>query len=367
MIGKYFRDTGKNPILAVGILLIAVVGFIDYITTVEISFSIFYLIPIAFVSWYAGRNYGLAFAFLSAVIWLYADTNSFIKYSNNAIPYWNALVRLGFFTVVVILITKVKALKENLEDNVNARTADLLLEISENRKAKEEIIKINNELRELTRKIESIKEEENTKIAREIHDELGQGLTAINLEIMWIGKKYSNNSDLVERTFIISKIVNDTIKSVRKISTRLRPALLDQLGLFPAIESQMLEFQIRTGIRCNLNLPEKNISFSPAVSSSLFRIFQEAITNIARHAKASEIQIAVNKNEDDVLNMTIKDNGVGLKEQYAHNGIKTLGILGMKERAMILGGSLDIISLPEKGTEIILNIPLKQNYADIND
>src|SRR4030095_16947809 len=215
MVGKFLANIGKNAILAVGILLIAVVGFIDYITTVEISFSIFYLIPIALVSWYAGKNYGLAFAILSAAVWLYADTNSYFQYSNSAIPYWNALVRFGFFTVVVILISKVHLLKLNLEENVNSRTSDLLMEINEHKKAKEELQKKTVLLSELTRKIETIKEEENTKIAREIHDELGQALTAINLEIMWIGKKYSNNSDIVERALLVSKIVNETIKSVR--------------------------------------------------------------------------------------------------------------------------------------------------------
>jgi len=368
MVGKFLANIGKNAILAVGILLIAVVGFIDYITTVEISFSIFYLIPIALVSWYAGKNYGLAFAILSAAVWLYADTNSYFQYSNSAIPYWNALVRLGFFTVVVILISKVHLLKLNLEENVNSRTSDLLMEINEHKKAKEELQKKTVLLSELTRKIETIKEEENTKIAREIHDELGQALTAINLEIMWIGKKYSNNSDIVERALLVSKIVNETIKSVRKISTRLRPRLIDEIGLFPAIESQMLEFQLRTGIRCCLNLPAENIEFSPAVSSSLFRIFQEAMTNIARHAKASDIQIDISKNGDDILKMRIKDNGVGLKEQNNNNGhVKSLGILGMKERAIILGGNLDIKSIPDKGTEIVLNIPLNNHYAGLND
>jgi signal transduction histidine kinase len=363
MIGKQPERPGKYFVIAVGFLLIAVIGVIDYFTGNKISFSIFYLIPIAYVGWYAGRNYGIVFSIIGALIWFAIDS----RQNNGGIGmdpvlFWNAFVRFGFFLIVVFLLGATKKHEVNLEANVDARTKDLLIEIMEHKKAEEEIILKTIQLRELTYKLETIKEEENTKIAREIHDELGQSLTAINLEIMWISRKYANNSDLVERMFMISGIVNDTIKTVRKISSSLRPRLLDELGILPAIESQAREFQSRTGIRCSLQLPEDGIMLNPSVSTSLFRIFQEAITNIARHARASSIQINVSRSHDNILNMSIKDNGIGFDEEILNNGsVKSLGILGMKERAIILGGTLRIMTQPESGTEIILNIPLNQN------
>jgi signal transduction histidine kinase len=363
MIGKQPERIERYFVIAVGLFLLSAVGALDYFTGNKISFSIFYLIPIVYVGWYGGKNYGIIFSFAGALLWFAIDSSQ--NYNGSALDpvfFWNAFVRFGFFLIVASLFGAIRKHEMNLEKNVDARTKDLLNEISEHKKAEEEIIQKTIQLRELTYKIETIKEEENTKIAREIHDELGQSLTAINLEIMWISRKYSDNSDLVERMLMISSIVNDTIKTVRKISSSLRPRLLDQLGILPAIEFQTREFQTRTGIRCNLQLPDDSIMLNSNVSSSLFRIFQEAITNIARHSKASNIQINVSRTADNMLNMSIKDNGIGFDEDILNsNSVKTLGILGMKERAIILGGSLEIMSLPESGTEIILNIPLNQN------
>lgn len=364
MIGKPPESKGKYFVVAVGLLLFVVIGAIDFFTGDKISFSIFYLIPIAYAALYADRNYGIVFSFIGAAIWLAIDTSNYFDGGHTLEPVllWNAFVRLGFFLIVVFLLGEIKKYEKQLQIIVEARTKDLQNEVLQHKKAKEEVLLKSNQLRELTYKIETIKEEENTRIAREIHDELGQALTAINLEIMWISRKYSRNSDLVERMLMISGIVNDTIKSVRKISSSLRPRLLDQLGVIPAIESQAREFQTRTGIRCNLQLPDDGMMINPNISSSLFRIFQEAITNIARHSKASSIHINVNRTHNDTLSMSIRDNGVGFDEKILNNGnVKTLGILGMKERAIILGGRFSIVSKPECGTEILLDIPLNHN------
>jgi signal transduction histidine kinase len=368
MLQGRLQKLEKNTVLLAGIILIGLVGGIDYTTGVELSFSIFYLIPILFVSWFAGRNYGYLYAFISSCVWLYGETNYlFFKYSNEAIPYWNTLVRFGFFTIIVTLTHELKISKKNLEEKVSLRTTELIHKVNEHKKAEEELRVKSHELMELNRKIETIKEEENVKIAREIHDELAQSLTAINLEIMWISKKYSNDLQIVERMYLISSIVNDTIKTVRKISSRLRPQLLDELGFVPAIERFSRELQSRTGIRCILNMPEEDLQLPPAVSSSMFRIFQEAATNTARHSGASNIKVSVQKTDKDSLKMIIKDNGKGMyrdKNKSNNNGSKSLGIIGMRERALILGGKFNITSAVNDGTEIIVNIPLNQAHTD---
>jgi len=358
-MNKYFSELHKGNIIFIGVILTAFVGFVDSKTGNEISFSFFYLLPISFITWYTNKKAGFVFAVLSAAVWMYVDKNNNAVYSNEAIPLWNSLVRLGFFLVVSLLISKFKSLNEKLELKVAERTSRLRKEASEHLKAKTEIAKQSSELRRLTQRLQTIKDEENIKIAREIHDELGQSLTAINLELVWISRKYSNIPDIVRRLSDLSEIVNDTIKMMRKISSSLRPRLLDQLGIFAAIRSHVLDFSRRTGIECKIELPDGPYDLDPLMTTSVFRIYQEAVTNIARHAEATKAEVIVKLNEDK-LHMIIKDNGKGL---YSSNGKtseeKTLGILGMKERTNILDGKLELNSTNGSGTEIILTIPIK--------
>ncbi len=346
-------------IVITGVVIIIIVGLLDYYTTSEISFSIFYLVPISFVTWYANKSIGIIFSLIGAGMWLYMDMGSQHTYSIDAIPYWNALVRFGFFIITVLLISKVKLLKDSLEDSVNERTAALLLEIEHHKNTKEEIIQVNSNLRDLNKKMETIKEEQNTRIAREIHDELGQSLTGINLELMWISKKYSNNSDLVGRMHMLSGIVGETIGTVRKISSDLRPRLLDQLGIYPAIESQLKDFSKRTGIKYEYNFPEKDIHTDNIKTTTIFRIFQESLTNIARHSKCTKVEVDITVENENLLIMQIYDNGTGFNYEHEKDNKNGhhLGITGMKERANIINSKLDIITSPGSGTNIILKTP----------
>ncbi len=357
MLIEYIGNTRKFAKIAIAILLVIFLGLIDYYTTSEISFSIFYLLPITFVSWYTGKWYGVIFSILCAVIWFIMDNFSPHIYSNPAIPYWNALVRFGFFLIVVLLIWKVKSLKENLEVSVLQRTKDLIHETNMHKQTKEETIAINDRLRELNKTIENIKEEQNTRIAREVHDELGQSLTAMNLELMWISRKYSTNEDLVARMSMLSGLVGDTINTVRKISSDLRPRLLDQLGLFSAIESQLKDFTKRTSIESLCSFPEQEIKFKGSAATTIFRIFQEALTNISRHSGCKFVNVMFTQPDEHLLVMTVKDDGKGF-ENSAYVSLKGMGLLGMNERAHILGGTLDVITSPGEGTEIILKTPI---------
>jgi len=347
------------------ILVVLIMGVLDFLTGYEISFSIFYLIPISFLVWYSKKIYGILLAFLSMVVWLTVDFLGIHTYSSDIIYLWNALVRLGFFMIVVYLISIIKKANQELEGKVEARTKDLTEEISERKKAQEELKKTAEKLRELTMRLQSIREEENSAIAREIHDELGQALTAIKIDIAWLGKKYSNDSTIVEGLMNISSTVDDTIKSVRKISTRLRPRLLDELGLIPAIQWQVKDFQKRTGIECRMNLPEEELILDKSVSSPLFRIFQEAMTNVARHSKATKVDLDMIVDKNNTLNIIVKDNGIGLPEDYL-NKDHSLGIVGMMERANSIKGSLEIKRNLTKGTEISVKVPLN-NILNKND
>ncbi|MCI0448881.1 MAG: sensor histidine kinase [Chlorobi bacterium] len=355
----YLNITGKSKVFFIGFILLALIGSIDFITGVEISFSVFYLIPISIVTWYSNKNLGLILSVLGTAMWVIADIQDLSRYASPAIPYWNGLVRFSFFTIIVLLIHEIKAFKDNLEEKVKEKTADLLKEINERKKTTDELKNKTEQLSELTKRLQNVREEENARIAREIHDELGQSLTAIKMELMWICKKNSNNPKLVQSLLLISETVDDTIKNVRKISANLRPKLLDQLGFLPAIEWQVKEFSKRTKIKCDLDI-NGTIELNPFASSALFRIFQESLTNVARHSEASRVKLSLEVKDNNSLEIKIKDNGIGISNGF--NSKKTsLGILGMKERAQSLGGILSVAEAPDGGTEVSVRIPINEH------
>lgn len=368
MVREYIEKLNPPVKLLIGYLLFALIGFIDYITY-DVSFSIFYLIPISFVTWFLNRKLGILTAVIAAISWYYIEYNASAPsgFTNQTVPYWNALVRFGFFIIVVLLISKIRVLQNNLEETIKQRTLALLNEIEENKTAQNKILHQSSQLSMLYKRIESIREEQNKRIAREIHDELGQSLTGVNLEVMWIAKKRSNDTDLVERMHVISEIITSTISSIRKISRDLRPRLLDQLGLIAAIEGMVNEVQKRTPIKISMTLPEENITIDTDTSNTVYRIVQEAVTNTVRHSNCSEADIIIRKTPENLLNILIKDNGIGFNSEKAENG-KTLGLVGMHERAKTINSKLEIITAENKGTEVELVVPFGniQNGKHIN-
>lgn len=361
----YLYKAGKVKILIFATILLGLMGLLDFLLGVEISVAIFYLIPISLAAWFLGRNYGSVFAFLSAVIWLENELMGIERYTNHAIPYWNAIVRFGFFMIIVYLLSELRSLHSSMEQMIKIRTNALTVEIQEREKAEVELKNKTDKLSQLTTRLQTIREEENAVISRELHDELGQTLTAMKIEVMWMSKKLMNDPAVFDKLYQLSNIIDDTIKTIRKISTRLRPRLLDQLGFLPAIEWQLKDFQSRTGISCSLHVDDENFDFNVIDSTALFRIFQESITNIARHAKANSVEINIETLHGESLKMSIKDNGKGLCENSQEKE-QSLGIIGMKERALILGGNLDVKSVPGGGTEVFLEVPVNK-LSLVND
>lgn len=355
---KYIERSNIHVKLLAGLVLITAVAFTDYVTTNEISFSIFYLIPITFVAWYTGKLYGVIFSIAGASLWLLMDTSGFTEMKNLGLSFWSTVVRFGFFLIVTILIVKLKSLKDNQEEIINLRTIELKKEILEHKKSQDTLLLKSTQLSELYRKIESIKDEQNTRIAREIHDELGQSLTAINLELMWIYQKHSNIPDVAERMLALSQIVTNTITTVRKISSDLRPRLLDQLGLFAAIESLAKEFRTRTGIKISIFLPETAPHLDNSITITVYRIFQEALTNMARHSGCSEAEVSIHFPVKAFFIMKVSDNGKGFNFDEIYYKTGSLGLIGMHERANIINAELNFETGPQKGTVINLKVPV---------
>ena len=234
------------------------------------------------------------------------------------------------------------------------------------RKAGEELeIRVEDrtaELRALARRLVSVREEERTHIAREIHDELGQGLTSLKLDLSWLKRRLTVIGDDHERSAVLSKIVSiegtvdSTIASVREISTQLRPTVLDDVGLMAALEWQAMDFQLRTGIACDATLPETEEILGRDQTTALFRICQESLTNVARHAQATRVNLSLRHADGDAV-LTVTDDGRGISYGEKVNG-RSLGILGMRERALALRGTVHVAGTPGQGTAVTARIPL---------
>jgi two-component system sensor histidine kinase UhpB len=208
-------------------------------------------------------------------------------------------------------------------------------------------------LRQLSQRMEAITEAERTRIAREIHDELGHLLTALKYDVeALINQANLSAEDLKSELGIMIDMVDSLIDSVRKIATDLRPGILDHLGLFPAIEWQLKQFRLRTKICCSIILEEGDLTFDKNETTIIFRIMQEILTNITRHSAAKHVKVLLTKKETHFL-MQVTDNGVGFKPAGKLH-LNSLGLLGMKERALSIGGEIQIDSQPGKGTTVRL-------------
>lgn len=236
-------------------------------------------------------------------------------------------------------------------------------DITEKLKAEKELEQSNEILRQLTSHLQEIREEERKHIAREIHDELGQQLTVIKMDVSWIRKKTeATNSPVLDKIRDLTKILDDTVNTVRKISSRLRPSLLDDLGLVAAMEWYLNDFKQRTGIDIVFHLPKQELELPDSINTCLFRILQESLTNVARHAGATLVTVILNE-DVETIKLMIKDDGKGYDVSNA-SGKRTLGIIGMKERAAMIGGKYNIYGKPGEGTIVSIEVPSVQFLSE---
>ncbi|HKS38576.1 MAG TPA: PAS domain S-box protein [Verrucomicrobiae bacterium] len=242
--------------------------------------------------------------------------------------------------------------------------AKITRDITERKQSEKQLRDSGEQLRALAAYLQSIREEERTRIAREVHDELGQALTGLKMDLAWMEKKLSETPNpsavrrLRERIKAMPELVDSIISTVRKIATELRPGVLDDLGLEAAIEWQIHDFQSRTGIKCEFTSNLKDIPLDRERATAVFRIFQETLTNIVRHAQATQVDIRLERRGSELV-LEVQDDGRGLSGRELSGG-KSLGLLGMRERAMMLDGVVSIVGRRGKGTMVGLHIPFRR-------
>ena len=232
-------------------------------------------------------------------------------------------------------------------------------DITEQKRAEEELASSREQLRNLSIYLQSVREKESTRIAREIHDELGQSLTAIQMDLSWLSTSLpSGDISLAGKVQRMRRLVDTTIDSVHRISTELRPILLDDLGLTAAMEWQVQDFQGRTGVKCKAHLNCRDNLIEKDLATTIFRIFQETLTNIARHADAVLVRVRLAQKGGELC-LDVSDNGKGITPEQIRNP-KSFGIVGIRERVNMWGGSVTITGEPQKGTTIKVRIPMRR-------
>ncbi len=224
---------------------------------------------------------------------------------------------------------------------------------------------LDDQLRALSARIEAVRERDRTAIAREIHDQLGQALTALKMDVAWVQRRLpSAEASVIEKLVDISRAADEIIGSVRRISSELRPGILDDLGLVAAIEWQADEFSQRSGIPCDLTCTIGEIQLERELATGVFRVFQEALTNVVRHANATRIHVRLYLRHGSVV-LEVADDGIGVSSLAPQS---SLGLLGMRERARRLDGTCDVRPREGgKGTIVTLTVPLRFPRRDLPD
>jgi PAS domain S-box-containing protein len=231
-------------------------------------------------------------------------------------------------------------------------------DITERKRGEESLVLQREQLRALAERLQWVREEDRKRVARDLHDQIGQIMTAIKMDMMWMTRHLPESEGaVISRITESIQLIGDGVKAVRAICSGLRPGVLDDLGLAAAIEWQASEFASRNGVVCQVSVPPVDLHLDGDRATATFRIFQECLTNIIRHAQAKSVRVDLCQEEESIL-LTVEDDGIGFHESGVSNALGSLGLLGMKERAQFCGGDVQISSSPGKGTKVTVRVPV---------
>jgi len=250
-----------------------------------------------------------------------------------------------------------------LPDHEHSFVQMVINDITQRTREKENLLKSRRTLRELSASLVAAREEERRRIARELHDELGQRLTALKLEMISCQRDHPNLG-VGERAQLMLDMLDETVASARRIAMDLRPLMLDDLGLAEAIDWLVKEFRRRTGVEVDTWLCDGLRELSPHLATTLYRIVQEALTNITRHARATQVRVEMERSGES-LQLTIRDNGVGFPNGRHSRNPGSFGLLGIRERVLMLGGQISVGNAPEGGALLVVRVPMVQPAASL--
>lgn len=279
---------------------------------------------------------------------------------------WRSPAGLVLFGIIELLRDEKEFLVEMSLSTTTFRDEILLTaifrDLSERQRAERELLETNRQLQDLSASLQNVREEERARIARELHDELGQLLTGIRMEVSWLGGRLQPGQQaLTDKIGSVKGQIDQTIASVRRISSELRPLVLDDLGFAAAAGWYVDQFSARTGLPVALILPADAPEQGDVVATALFRVLQESLTNVARHARATHVDVRLSF-LNEIWTLSIRDDGIGFVQESVRRG--GLGLIGMRERVQILGGQFSVTTAPGEGTAVEVILPAHNNTSE---
>lgn len=344
---KRFEQYSKTLMMSLCLLLVAIIGAVDWITGFELSFLVFYLIPVALAVWFVGDVFAIVISLLSVGVWVAGDVSAGAKYSQPFVPVWNALIALSFIFVVVAILRRLRNLQRQLEEQVRQRTIALTNEMQERMRLETELL--------------GISEREQRRIGHDLHDSLCQHLTGTALAGQVLGQKLAEKS-LPEAAAAghLVVLVEEAIDLTRNMARGLHPMELEGEGFRDAFNELAANITERFKIKCSFESQKGTRIQAPTGAIHLYRIAQEAINNAIKHSKAGHIVIRLDQDEG-AIKLSVSDDGVGLPEN-ARNG-RGMGLRIMAYRASMIGASFNVERVVPHGTRMLCIVPRMANSS----
>ena len=344
---KKLNPRSRAVFITATLMIVIVIGVIDYFTGFETSFSIFYLLAIGLAAWFVGRGFAVFIAILSVAVSLAGDLANGAHFSSPLVPAWNAVILIAFYLVVVWLLTALHSLQRELEARVRQRTADLSQEIAARERLERELVEIS--------------ERGQRQVGHDLHDSLGQHLTATAFAGQVLNEQLESKS-LPESAAArhLVNMVEEAIILTRTFARGLLPVEMEGEGLMDGFQDLARKTSERFKVICEFDCRETVLLNDAESSTHLYRIAQEAITNAIKHGKAGHINLSLEKN-NRIITLAISDDGVGLPAN-ARNG-QGLGLHIMAYRANLIGATFGIERLPASGTRVICKLPFPGGVA----
>jgi signal transduction histidine kinase len=335
-----FESRSKGVMMALTLGLVGVIGVADFLTGFELYFFSIYLVPITLAAWYVGRGYGVFISTLCVAASVTGDFLAGAHYSSRFVPVWNAAIAVVFYLAVVLILSKLRALQNDLEERVRQRTAALHAEMQERQRLEKEILRIS--------------EREQLRIGHDLHDSLCQHLTGIALAGEVLSEQLAKTPAQAKAANHIVDMVEESIELTRRLARGLHSVEWTEEGFIDALHELASNVTDRFKIACHFECDRPTRALDPDAATHLYRIAQEASTNAAKHGKPSEINIRLQFPQDRVI-LTVTDDGIGFSpDQRAGNG---LGLRIMAHRAKVIGADFTIAPLPAGGTGVTCVVP----------